>query len=298
MEFLIKASELGLEVIADHNIGALCTYKVGGNAKYFVQVNDVAELQAIGQLCSEADLETLVVGKGSNLLVSDAGFDGLCVQLGKGFDYVEIDGGKVGVGGITFLPIAARKTAAAGLTGFEWAVGVPGSMGGAVRMNAGGHGSDMAKSLVSATVYTVSTNELAEVPVEGLGLSYRHSELKADQLVVSATLALEAGDAEASKAELSEIVSWRRANQPGGQNAGSVFANPEGHHAAKLIDDLGLKGFRIGTAEVSTKHANFIQADANGSADDVYRLIGHIIETVETAHGLTLRPENRLIGFQ
>jgi UDP-N-acetylmuramate dehydrogenase len=244
----------------------------------------------------------LVVGKGSNLLVADRGFEGLAVVLGEAFAAVEIPAGDdplvtIAAGAAASLPVVARQTAAAGLTGFEWAVGVPGSVGGAVRMNAGGHGSDMAACLVGVRVLDLVTGHHEEVQVAELDLSYRHSNVAPHQVVLRADLHLERSDRAASEATVSEIVRWRREHQPGGPNAGSVFTNPPGDSAGRLIDDCGLRGFRLGTAEVSTKHANFIQADAGGAADDVLALMDEIRSRVAAATGVELVPETRTIGF-
>jgi UDP-N-acetylmuramate dehydrogenase len=195
------------------------------------------------------------------------------------------------------LPVAARQTASAGLTGFEWAVGVPGSVGGAVRMNAGGHGSDMAANLVRVSVFDLTDGGPREWSVAELDLAYRRSAVQSHHIVLFAELALGEGDRAVSEAEISDIVRWRRANQPGGQNAGSVFTNPPGDSAGRLIDQAGLKGFRVGTAEVSTKHANFIQADPAGAADDVHQVIQAVMARVLDVHGVQLHCENLLIGF-
>jgi UDP-N-acetylmuramate dehydrogenase len=244
---------------------------------------------------------TLVVGKGSNLLVADAGFAGVAVLLGEAFASVEVAGSGsprlVTAGGAARLPVVARRTVRAGLTGFEWAVGVPGSIGGAVRMNAGGHGSDMAASLVEARVVDLATGGDDRVPAGALGLGYRRSSVGPAQVVVEATVGLAEGDRAASERELADIVAWRREHQPGGQNAGSVFTNPPGDSAGRLIDAAGCKGLRVGTASVSTKHANFFQADAGGSADDIVALMGQVRRRVRAATGVDLRPETRLVGF-
>lgn len=310
---LAAAAEiLGPLANADVPLGPYCTYRVGGQAALFVEPDCDADLVVVAEAVAASACPTLVVGRGSNLLVADGGFPGIAIHLGPSFEAIEIDtdSAMVRAGGAALLPVVARRTATAGLTGFEWAVGVPGSVGGAVRMNAGGHGSDMAANLVRATVLDLSPDPIdgrtddgtGEGPIEWslerLELGYRRSAIGPDHLVIEAELALAPGDAERSTAEISEIVAWRRANQPGGQNAGSVFANPEGDSAGRLIDSLGLKGFRVGTAEVSTKHANFIQADPNGSADDVWALIRELRLRVATATGIELHVENRLIGFE
>lgn len=293
------AAMLGPSARVGEPLGPLCTYKVGGPAALFVEAASVADLEAVAAAVERFSLPTLVVGKGSNLLVADAGFDGLVVHLGDAFTAIDIDAGasRVRLGAACLLPVAARRTAAAGLTGFEWAVGVPGSVGGAVRMNAGGHGSDMAATLVSATVFDLAAGVSVRWSLDDLQLGYRCSALEAHHLVLAADLALAPGDVATAEAEISEIVRWRRANQPGGQNAGSVFTNPPGDSAGRLIDQAGLKGFRIGTAEVSPKHANFIQADPDGSADDVYHLIVEVRRRVADHHGVVLQCENRLIGY-
>lgn len=295
----VAADVLGPLAQADVALGPYCTYRVGGPAALFVEVDSVADLEVVAEAVRASGCPTLVVGRGSNLLVAESGFPGIALHLGEDFATVEVDreSALVRAGAAALLPVVARKTAAAGLTGFEWAVGVPGSIGGAVRMNAGGHGSDMAASLRRVSLFDLVDGGPTEWPVERLELGYRHSAVGSHQLVLWAELGLAPGDAERSNREISDIVAWRRANQPGGQNAGSVFANPEGDSAGRLIDDLGLKGLRVGTAEVSTKHANFIQADPDGSADDVFGLIREIRLRVAAATGIELKVENRLIGF-
>jgi UDP-N-acetylmuramate dehydrogenase len=298
------AAVLGNLAAPEVPLGPFCTYRVGGAAALFVQAESSADLEVVREAVAVSGCQTLVIGRGSNLLVADAGFDGIVVHLGEGFEQIELpaevgDGGTATVvaGGAALLPIVARKTAAAGLTGFEWAVGVPGSVGGAVRMNAGGHGSDMSASLTRVSVFDLVAGGPDEWTVDQLELGYRRSSIGAGHVVLFAEIELEAGDAERSQAEISEIVGWRRQNQPGGQNAGSVFANPPGDSAGRLIDSLGLKGFRVGTASVSTKHANFIQADPDGSADDVHALIREVRLRVAAVTGIELAIENRLVGF-
>ena len=294
----------GVVWATDVPIGPLTTYRVGGTARWSVTAHRVDDLVELARL--REGRSVLVVGKGSNLLVCDAGFDGVVVQLGEAFAGIEVPDGPgpsggtervVRAGGAAFLPVVARRTVAVGLTGFEWAVGVPGSIGGAVRMNAGGHGSDMSGSLVGVRLVDLGSGEDEEVPAADLHLAYRSSSLRDDQVVVAADLRLRDGDREAGERELSEIVRWRREHQPGGQNAGSVFTNPQGDSAGRLIDAAGCRGLRAGTAEVSTKHANFIQADAGGSADDVFALMVEVARRVRDVHGVELHPETRLVGF-
>jgi len=240
----------------------------------------------------------LVVGKGSNLLVADAGFDGVAVHLGGGWAGIDIGPGpRLRAGAAAGLPVVARRSVDAGLTGFEWAVGVPGSVGGAVAMNAGGHGSDMAACLARYAWLDLASDAGGEDEAGRLALSYRNSALRSSQVVLWAELALAPGDRENGRAALAEIVRWRREHQPGGSNAGSVFTNPPGDSAGRLVDAAGLAGLRVGSASVSTKHANFIQADDGGSADDVYELMGRVRLAVAERFGVTLVPEVRLVGF-
>jgi UDP-N-acetylmuramate dehydrogenase len=281
----------------DVPLGPLTTYRVGGPAALLVEARSTDDLMATADAVAGTGVPTLVVGKGSNLLVADAGFPGVAVVLGDAFAVVEITGSVVRAGGAALLPVVARQTVRAGLTGFEWAVGVPGSIGGAVRMNAGGHGSDMAATLTEARVVDLASGVDRLVPVGSLALGYRRSAIAPAQVVVEASLGLAEGDRAAGERTVAEIVSWRRANQPGGQNAGSVFTNPPGDSAGRLIDLAGCKGLRLGSASVSTKHANFFQADADGSADDIVALMGEVRRRVREHTGVDLQAETRLVGF-
>jgi UDP-N-acetylmuramate dehydrogenase len=221
--------------------------------------------------------------------------DGVAAGEGEG----EGDGEPLVVraGAALALPVLARRVADAGWKGLAWSVGVPGSVGGAVRMNAGGHGSDMASCLVRYRWVDLvgpggGTDELAE-----LDYGYRSSSVRATQLVLAADLRVAQGSAAEEQAEVAAIVRWRREHQPGGSNAGSVFTNPQDDSAGRLIDEAGLKGFGIGTAHVSEKHANFIQAERGGRADDVRAVMEHVRAVVAERCGITLRTEVRLLGF-
>ena len=282
----------------DHPIGALTTYRVGGRAAGFVRPADKGELEAVAGAAATTGVQVLVVGRGSNLLVADRGFAGLVVQLGTGFESVHVSGTSVTAGGATSLPVLARRTVADGLAGFEWAVGVPGSIGGAVRMNAGGHGSDMSSVLVTATTLDLATGVVRVRPADGLALGYRSSNIGASEVVTSAELRLTVGERVVGEERLAGIVRWRRENQPGGQNSGSVFTNPAGDSAGRLIDSAGLSGRRLGSAVVSERHANFIQADEGGSADDVRSLMDEVIHRVAEVHGVRLVPETVMVGFE
>ena len=284
-------------ILADHPIGPMTTYRAGGRAARFVRPVDRSELEAVAAGVASAGIPVLVVGRGSNLLVADGGFGGLAVQLGQAFEKVRAEGTTVVAGAGVSLPVLARRTVTESLTGFEWAVGVPGSLGGAVRMNAGGHGSDMATTLVSADTVDLATGEGRRRTLADLSLGYRSSSIEQSEVVVEATIALAVSDMASGEERLAEIVRWRRENQPGGQNAGSVFTNPVGDSAGRLIDEAGLKGWRFGSASVSERHANFIQVDEGGSADDVVALMDMVARRVIEVHGIRLEPETVIVGF-
>ncbi|CAN5747918.1 UDP-N-acetylmuramate dehydrogenase [soil metagenome] len=308
----VAARMLGPLAQRDVPLGPLTTYKVGGSAALFVRPASLADLAGVAEASRISGVPVLVVGRGSNMLVADRGFAGIAISVtaisapdgaGGGELDIEGDGGHpdrvVGAGAGMALPVVARRLAGAGWRGFEWAVGVPGSIGGAVRMNAGGQGSEMAACVVSADVFDLTKGERTMMPVDALDLRFRSSGLGDHHVVLRAALRVRAGSREAAEAELNDIVRWRRENQPGGQNAGSVFVNPipEQLSAGQLIDQLGLRGFRIGSAAVSDKHANFIQGSDGGSADDVRAVIEAVRERVAAATGFQLRSEVRLVGF-
>ncbi len=296
------ASLLGARVRRDIPIGPLTTYRVGGRAALYLEAGTDEDLIAAAKAVAVTGVDVLVVGRGSNLLVADAGFPGLAIVLsGERFGRIDVlPDARIEAGGAAQLPVLARRSAAAGLSGLEWAVGVPGSVGGAVRMNAGGHGSDTSQTLEECGVIDLTGGESASVvarPTASLAFGYRHSAITASQVVVWGRFQLVPGDRTASEGSIAEIVRWRREHQPGGQNAGSVFTNPPGDSAGRLIEAAGLKGLRFGSAQVSHKHANFIQASDGGSADDVLALIREVQCGVEDRLGVHLDPELHLVGF-
>jgi UDP-N-acetylmuramate dehydrogenase len=311
---------LGPRARRDEPLGPMTTYGVGGPAALFAEVEGPGDLEAVRTACRQVgaagagtrdQIAVFVIGRGSNLLVADGGFEGLVVRLGSGFaglalpdpasvehSNVEADPRPtVRAGAALSLPVLARRAADAGWSGLSWAVGVPGSVGGAVRMNAGGHGSDMAACLVRYRWLDLLRDDGGSDGVDRLDYSYRHSSVGPSQIVLEADLAVRPGSADDERASVSDIVKWRREHQPGGSNAGSVFTNPEGDSAGRLIEAAGLKGFRLGTAQVSEKHANFVQADKGGRADDVRALMAHVCAVVKERSGIELLAEVRLLGF-
>ncbi len=307
----VARSILGPLAVTGAPLGALTTYRVGGPAAVLAVVSGIKDLGTVARAHQASGLDVLPVGRGSNLLVADRGYAGIAVMLDpapNAFGSVTFDGTQVRAGGATPLPTLARRSADASLTGFEWAVGVPGSAGGAARMNAGGHGSDMAHCVTAVTVARLAARtgragdvKTERVVVADLGYGYRRSELGATDMVLAVELSLRHGDRVASTEAIRAIVRWRREHQPGGQNAGSVFTNPPGlgpeSSAGRLVEAAGMKGVRRGTAEVSEKHANFIQADPGGSADDVDHLIRDVRDAVQEHSGVCLTTEIRRIGF-
>lgn len=286
------------QVERDAAFGALTTWRVGGTAAVRVRVERPEDLAMVAASITP-DVARVVLGRGSNLLVADAGYAGLVIVLGSAFEQVTIGADHVIAGGATPLPVLARQCAAAGRRGLGFYVGIPGSVGGAVFMNAGGHGRETRDVLVDATVADLDGDATPVVATaSALALGYRHSAVRASQVVLAATFVVELGDPGELRNELSEIVRWRTEHQPGGANAGSVFRNPPGDAAARLIDEeCGLRGTRVGGAVVSEKHANFIQADAGATAADVRELIVQVRDRVVVHTGVRLQPEVHLVGF-
>jgi UDP-N-acetylmuramate dehydrogenase len=287
-------------VESDHDLKRYTTYRVGGRAALYVEPAGVADLAVLGRRLRESgDVPVLVVGRGSNLVVSDAGWPGIAVRLSTSeFSWIAAeDESRVSSGGATSLPLVANWAARRGLAGAEFLVAVPGSIGGAVRMNAGAHGAEMKDCLAAARIFDFDALEVDVRPVETLGLTYRHSDVTDREVVLDAILALRPDEPDAVKARTEANRKQRAATQPGAaQNAGSVFMNPPGDHAGRLVDAAGLKGFRVGSAAVSEIHANFFIADGGGRAQDVFDLVHEVRRRVHERFGIELTPEVRFVG--
>ena len=297
-----KLSALGVVVERQKPLALLTTYGVGGPAEVAVTVRTEAEILSVASVLSQfPDVEVVVLGRGSNTLIADSGFSGVVIIVGTSEESRNIQRVVEGVrvSASMLMPVLARRTVQQGLGGLEWCVGIPGTVGGAIRMNAGGHGADIADSLISASVVSLRSGHTRTVDVHDMGLHFRGSAVSAHHVVTAAIFAVSDISVEDGTRTLDDIVSWRRSHQPGGRNAGSVFVNPAPNEGSSgsLIDQCGLRGFTVGGAQVSEKHANFIQASDGATANDVVSVMTHVQQVVESQHGIVLRSEVRLVGF-
>ena len=272
------------------------SFRAGGDAEWFVIPETVQELNAVLRACKKADTPWYVVGNGSNLLVSDEGYSGVIISTAK-FDKLEVEGTTVTAGAGVILSRAAVQAYKSGLTGLEFAAGIPGSVGGACVMNAGAYGSEMKNVLSSVTVLT-KEGEVMEIPAEELELGYRTSVIpKAGYLVLEAKMELTTGNPEEIKALMDDLAFRRKDKQPlEFPSAGSTFKRPAGHFAGKLIEDAGLKGFAVGGACVSEKHAGFVVNKGGATASDIYSLCKAVEERVMEQFGVQLELEVKLLG--
>ncbi len=272
------------------------TYKLGGPAELMAEINRMADLDLIAQALAVDPRPVLVVGRGSNLVISDRGFGGLVVRLGAAFSRIEISE-MVRAGGGAGMPQVARAATKAGRLGLEFLVGIPGSVGGGVRQNAGCFEQEMVDVITSAAIYDLGNGRLRSADKSGLDLSYRHSAVGPLEVVIGATFGAEPGEPAVGEERIRTITRWRRDNQPGGTlNAGSVFKNPPGDSAGRIIDSVGLKGLTVGGAAVSERHANFFVAMPGARAVDVYRLVWEVAARVEDATGIVLETEIQFAG--
>ncbi len=293
------ARRLGIRATRDEPLAPHTTMRVGGPADLFAEARNLFELRGIVRYARSRDLPLFLVGRGSDLVVSDAGMAGLVVlvrAVGHRLDGIRL----VAEAGLPMAK-AATVTREAGLTGLEYGLAIPGTVGGAVWANAGAHGSDTRAILVEARVITADGSEAALGPDE-LGMAYRETRLKhgpagRPEVVVAATFALQPADPGSITARLDDIRRWRQAHQPIGQrSAGSVFRNPEGDSAGRIIDGLGLKGRQVGGAMVSPKHANFIVNVGTATAADIRTLAAQVRDTVRRERGISLHYEVEFVG--
>jgi UDP-N-acetylmuramate dehydrogenase len=290
-------------VETDFSLARYTTYRLGGPAALYVEPASAQDLELLGGALRGDDEAggrppLLILGRGSNLVISDKGFDGVVLRMAGGFAWLRSSGpAGVVAGSSSTLPQLANWAARRSLSGMEFAISIPGSVGGAVRMNAGAHGSEIAERLTSVTVFDLDKLELRRPETSSLGFSYRRSSLTEDDLVIDASFELEPGDATEIRDRMEQYRQHRSSTQPGAaQNAGSVFKNPPGRSAGKLVEAAGLKGFRVGGATVSELHANFMMAGEGATAQDVYDLVQTVRRKVLESSGVELEPEVRFVG--
>lgn len=275
----------------------MTTYKLGGAADWFAEVEDEDHLADVLSATTNQD-EVLILGRGSNLLISDAGYHGLVIRLlGEFLDITVDPDGVVNAGGAAPLPRVARAGADAGRCGLEFYAGIPGTVGGAVKMNAGGHGSDTAARLLSARIMSRTTGRRHDRTNDTFEFAYRRSNIGPDDIVLSARFSTDPCERAAAEKRIREITRWRKDHQPGGTfNAGSVFKNPPNDAAGRLIDEAGLKGYRRGGVAVSEMHANFLIADEHATAQNVWDLVWAVRRRVGESAGVWLSPEIQFAG--
>ena len=273
------------------------TFRIGGPADIFAVPDTIEKAAKIIGICREQKVPFYVIGNGSNLLVSDQGYRGVVVQVYKNLSAIEIKGDIITAQAGAMLSVIAKKAMAASLTGFEFASGIPGTVGGAAVMNAGAYGGEMKQVLTEVTVLT-REGELRRIPSEELKLGYRYSVIpEKGWIVLEAKLKLHRGDYEMIKARMDELKEKRVEKQPLElPSAGSTFKRPEGYFAGKLIMDAGLRGFSVGGAQVSEKHCGFVVNTGEATAKDVRDLIREVSRQVKTKFGVELEPEVKMLG--
>jgi UDP-N-acetylmuramate dehydrogenase len=278
-------------------LAPLTTFRIGGPGALYLEAEGDGDLAVAAEAVNLTGVPWIVIGKGSNVLVSDRGFSGLVLRLGKGYRWAARDGARLHAGGSMPLPALAGVALAHSLSGLEFGVAIPASLGGAVRMNAGAHHGSMDLVLERIELYSLAQTGRSTLPAQQAGLRYRHSALPEAGIVVGATVHLHPAEPPDIRRQMEEARAWRKATQPLAEpNCGSVFKNPPGDHAARLVEAVGAKGLTAGAAMVSEKHSNFIVARPGATAADVHRLIRLIQDRVAERFGVALEPEVQLIG--
>ena len=287
-----------VEFLLDEPMKKHTTFRIGGPADIYVEPS-ISQMVPLIAFLVESDIPHMVIGNGSNLLVSDEGIEGVIISFGKNAAAITIDetNGEVVAEAGAMLSSVASRAADAGLTGLEFASGIPGTIGGAVYMNAGAYGGEMKDVLISVQILNQS-GQIQEIPVEELDLSYRHSILMENPgIVLGAKLKLSEGDIKEIKATIDDIRQKRIEKQPlNYPSAGSTFKRPEGYFAGKLIDDAGLRGYTVGGAQVSEKHCGFVINKSDATASDILTLMKDVDNKVYEKFGVHLTPEVRIIG--
>lgn len=284
-------------VLQDEPMSGHTTFRIGGPADFFVTPSKAEEIRRIIELCRAEKVPYYVVGNGSNLLVGDKGYRGVIIQIYKNMNRISVAGEEISVQAGALLSKVAAAACEAELEGMEFASGIPGTMGGAVRMNAGAYGGEMKQVLKTAVVLTPD-GQIVTIPAEEMGMGYRTSIVsKMDYVVLEAVLSLKRGRKAEIRARMDELREKRVEKQPLEYgSAGSTFKRPEGYFAGKLIQDAGLRGFRIGNAQVSEKHCGFVINLGGATAAEVSELMTEVVRRVEETSGVTLKPEVKRIG--
>ncbi len=284
-------------VLRDEPMNRHTTFRIGGPADFFVQPSCTEEIKAVRELCRLGEVPCYIIGNGSDLLVGDKGYRGVIIQICKRMNEVRADGERIIVQAGALLSRTAAAAYEASLTGMEFASGIPGTVGGALRMNAGAYGGEMKQIVESAEVLTAE-GEVLELSAGELGMGYRTSVIsRNDYVALSAVLKLERGDQKAIRARMDELKEKRVEKQPLEYgSAGSTFKRPEGYFAGKLIQDAGLRGYRVGDAQVSEKHCGFVINRGKATAAEVARLMDDVADRVEEKFGVRLEPEVKKIG--
>ena len=297
-----KLKAMGLNLIEDADMSRYTSFRAGGHAAALVEVETKDELKAVLQFVNKENIPHIMLGNGSNMLFRDSGYEGLVIRLSQtGFDYIEYSDEEactVHVGTAMKNGVLAKILQQDGLAGFEFASGIPGSIGGAVFMNAGAYGGEM-KDIVKS-VKAISPDGLEEriFTAEEMDFSYRHSILEENgYIAVEVTMELKKGDKEEIAACMKELLEKRNSKQPVNYpSAGSTFKRPEGYFAGKLIEDAGLKGLTVGGTQVSTLHSGFVINTGGATATDILQLMALVQNTVYDKFGVMLEPEVRIIG--
>ena len=273
------------------------TFRIGGPADLFVMPGSIQAVADSIRICKETQTPYAVIGNGSNLLVSDAGYRGVIIQIGRNLNQITGNGEEIRAQAGAMLSVIAKTALSESLTGFEFASGIPGTLGGAVVMNAGAYGGEMKDVLTEVTVLT-REGEIRTIPAEKLELGYRTSlAAKNGWIILEAVLRFQKGDAEAIRSRMEELKVQRVTKQPLDlPSAGSTFKRPEGYLAGKLIMDAGLRGFTVGGAQISEKHCGFVVNKGGATAEDVRNLICAVQKKVQEDAGVKLEPEVKFLG--
>ncbi len=293
---LISEKILG-EVSLNYGLSEHTSFKIGGAAELYVCPNNLMELLTVLNILKENGVAYFLLGAGSNLLIGDGGVRGAVIKLGDGFDYAHAKGDYILAGASVSLAKLAVEAKNAELSGLEFASGIPGSLGGAIFMNAGAYGGEM-KDVIAEVSYIDSDGSVKTVSGAECDFGYRRSMFSdGDKIIISAKLTLKKGSKDEIIATMRDLNARRKEKQPlEYPSAGSTFKRPEGHFAGALIEEAGLKGFAIGGAQVSKKHAGFVVNTGNATAKDVMDLIAYVQKTVKEKHGVDLEPEVKIIG--